>query len=1087
MPLSEHLQRCYILKYAMPRQHPTSNQLRVYSAGSGTGAFRSAVEKHILHCEACREQLSDSSLTQRLSSPVMSQEAISTKTTRKSHDRVESPEMEIPEVLANNPQYQVIKELGRGGMGIVYLVKHRLTDRQEAIKLLMPSLVAQPGIKSRFIREIQSAAQLNHPNICTTFTAFEEGGSLGLVMEYISGTDLAKAVRKRGPFSFKLGIGLALQMCEGLAHAASRGVIHRDIKPANIMLTNSPQGVRVKVLDFGLARVLSAEQGTNDLTVDGRVLGTPEFMSPEQALSPSSVDQRADIYSLGCTLYYMFSGYPPFRGESTFSVLNAHMTMEPTPLHLANREIPPEVSNLIASMLAKDPAKRPSTADEVGSQFKLLLKRGTTNLDASVSAAPTDMVQSRATEGPPELPFKRLAPAELHLRAIKQRKPQGENRAIKFLYLILPSLVFASLGLYFREPLQKQLQQLFANRENAIIVDNLPSDCEIWINDQRARFERPNAHSSASIAARPGTYKLSLRRDGKILREQSLTVEPGRDVRITVDAKWLDKAIAGNQPKDSGRSSSSTTSAPTPKPEQNASPSFGRSEYQPPPTPTVIANALTAAEAALRSRKADDALQSLAPLFDESGNSKVQDFQAEAWHVKHLKRLADLVLQFNETLSSSLRNRQPMERLHFGNEAHEIVSINSTSISFQSSDALTELDTSDLPVNVEQCILDLQLDHNSQQSAALKAVGIATNRNASDFDKLGLDFLLKISLGAQAMDESFCEFMRAFASTTSAAPSALQGSSHTLTRNFAGAQGTIDALYLLPPNVPFPKQSSLLASSNTRQGVGAGAPFWNIETGEIGSRPFIEGPIWAFESSSNGRILATLGSPAAPRLRVYGLPAIPPIYQLKEMDNSRCDIALSNDGRNLAGCNLDEVFLRWNLQGKSVTGTTVAKTPVGRNNVDVIAIRPKMDVVAVASKDGDIRVWYTSDGSEKWKSTGNMTQVRALEFSRRSDRLIAMRHDGTFELRELESPHVTRAFKGHSSTLSAVGFSAKGRYFATADCYNNIRIWDTDDLALRSDFSVYHPSRIVAVTTDFTGDNVAVAFEDATIELWRSK
>jgi len=171
-------------------------------------------------------------------------------------------------MLVDHPQYQVIRELGRGGMGIVYLVKHRLTDRKEAIKLLWPSLVERPGIRSRFIREIQSAAQLDHPNICTTFTAFEDGGSLGLVMEYITGSDLAKVISKRGPFSFKSGCGLAVQMCDGLAHAASRGVIHRDIKPANIMIANSPQGLRVKILDFGLARVLSTQQqDANDLTI----------------------------------------------------------------------------------------------------------------------------------------------------------------------------------------------------------------------------------------------------------------------------------------------------------------------------------------------------------------------------------------------------------------------------------------------------------------------------------------------------------------------------------------------------------------------------------------------------------------------------------------------------------------------------------------------------------------------------------------------------------------------------------------------------------------------------------------------------
>jgi tRNA A-37 threonylcarbamoyl transferase component Bud32 len=270
---------------------------------------------------------------------------------------------DCPTALREHVRYRILTKLGEGGMGAVYLAEHKLMHRQVALKVIRADLSAQPQLIQRFQREVQAAAQLSHPNIVIAYDAEQAGSCHFLVMEYVEGTDLARLVKERGPLSVRQACDCVRQAALGLQHAHEHQLIHRDLKPQNLMRTAEGQ---IKILDFGLARaVRSAWEDGGDCTASGVVLGTPDYMAPEQADDAGNMDIRADIYSLGCTLYHLLSGRVPFPGRSTMSKLTRHAQEQPTPLNELRPQLPAELVQVVARMMTKTPAARYQTPIEV--------------------------------------------------------------------------------------------------------------------------------------------------------------------------------------------------------------------------------------------------------------------------------------------------------------------------------------------------------------------------------------------------------------------------------------------------------------------------------------------------------------------------------------------------------------------------------------------------------------------------------------------------------------------------------------------------------------------------------------------------
>ncbi len=255
-------------------------------------------------------------------------------------------------------RYAIERELGQGGMAIVYLARDLKHDRLVALKVFKPELAAAMGAE-RFLREIQVTAKLSHPHILPLYDSGEAGGFLFYVMPFVQGETLADLMAREQQLPLDQAVRIAREVAEALAVAHSYGIVHRDIKPQNIMLSG---GLAV-VADFGIARAVS-EAGTTKLTETGMAVGTPVYMSPEQASASAHVDARSDIYSLGCVLYEMIVGQPPFTGPSAVAILARH-TMDPVPPpHTVRRSIPPALEDVLFCALEKSPADRYHTAED---------------------------------------------------------------------------------------------------------------------------------------------------------------------------------------------------------------------------------------------------------------------------------------------------------------------------------------------------------------------------------------------------------------------------------------------------------------------------------------------------------------------------------------------------------------------------------------------------------------------------------------------------------------------------------------------------------------------------------------------------
>jgi serine/threonine protein kinase len=270
---------------------------------------------------------------------------------------------DLPAELLNHPTFRVIRELGRGGMGVVYLAEHRVMKKRVAIKLIRASLLEKPGALARYQREIELASKLDHRNVVRAHHAEQLGKVHLLVMEYVEGKNMARVLRRHGKLPVAHACSYARQAALGLQHAHEEAhLVHRDIKPSNLMLTS--RGL-VKVLDFGLARQPRlVDRAVTVTDAGGRFIGSALYVSPEQAVDAGSADARSDVYSLGCTLYHFLAGRPPFQGESRQALLS-HLNEFALPLHEVRPDVHQELSALVARMMAKEPASRVQTAAEV--------------------------------------------------------------------------------------------------------------------------------------------------------------------------------------------------------------------------------------------------------------------------------------------------------------------------------------------------------------------------------------------------------------------------------------------------------------------------------------------------------------------------------------------------------------------------------------------------------------------------------------------------------------------------------------------------------------------------------------------------
>jgi serine/threonine protein kinase len=553
--------------------HPTDQVLQSYGLGKLDDVSSVSVSKHLEECDSCQRrvaELSSDDFVGRLQKAQAKRDESATSWSPSAPSSTEGtpgpvappPADTLPPELVDHLDYEIVRELGRGGMGVVYLAQNKLMGRPEVLKVVGRHLVERPGVGDRFLREIRSAAKLHHPNIVTAHSAIRLGESLVLAMEYVEGLDLAKMVKTKGPLPIAHACYFVHQAALGLQHAHERGMVHRDIKPANLILARDGKKAIVKVLDFGLAKVTSEGQTDSGLTREGQMLGTPDYIAPEQIRNAQSADIRADIYSLGCTFYYLLTGGPPFRGDHLWDVYQAHFSMEAGPLNLVRPEVPVELAAVVAKMMAKEPGRRFQTPKDVAQALTPFFKR--INASAQISSAEVSHVgQQTAQPARVEIPSVATQPATNVVPAVappvkkssqpdwaepkwesliefKETEPLTEPAprvvakpkvgkptwfwlaTVAGLLLLGFLVVWAVVVLVVRTP------------NGNLVLENVPEKAVVEVDGEKKVIVTPAAGKPIEIQLKPGTHSVVVKRDGVVLTGETLTIESGKDFKLDV-------------------------------------------------------------------------------------------------------------------------------------------------------------------------------------------------------------------------------------------------------------------------------------------------------------------------------------------------------------------------------------------------------------------------------------------------------------------------------------------------------------------------------------------------------------------------
>ena len=468
-------------------------------------------------------------------------------------------------------KYRIDARLNEGGMGTVYRGCHVLMDKTVAIKVLRPSLAADEKIVARFSREARAASRISHPNaLSVTDFGEDESGHVFLVMEFLSGRTLKQVIRDEGPLPLQRVVDITRQIVDALNAAHSQGVVHRDLKSDNIMLLDTTTADYAKVLDFGIAKINEPDGVTDtNLTAPNLVIGTPQYMSPEQCVQDSEIDARSDIYSLGVILYEMLVGHVPFSGDSPTMVMMKHL-QEPVPSVLDERsDLPPAVARVVARAMAKVRDNRYQNVAELIEDLVIaagmtIQRTAPVSVASTPSNEPDEVTMVRTREEPPPVSTSRRAPVTVPVGT--PMPPPQASSSFNPMKIIIPSavallVVFAAFWIFNRPA------PVSGSNTNQQQTGTLAAD--------------PNSQPVQPGASPTGKGEQGIPSGGTITPPANVSASPQATVEPSVDPlEDLSPAPANENTNSNTNSNRKTT--PLPEPTRSVVP-----DTPPPPAPTA--------------------------------------------------------------------------------------------------------------------------------------------------------------------------------------------------------------------------------------------------------------------------------------------------------------------------------------------------------------------------------------------------------------------------------------------------------------------------------------------------------------------
>ena len=433
--------------------------------------------------------------------------------------------------------YTILDKIGAGGMGQVFKAEHRRMHRLVAIKMLPPAVTKDLPAVARFQREVEAAAKLRHPNIVAADDADEANGVHFLVMEYVEGADLSDQVKKKGPFPIATAVNYILQAAKGLEFAHGEGVVHRDIKPANLLLDKKGT---IKILDMGLARIeASGDVGAQaELTGTGTIMGTVDYMAPEQGLSTKHADARADIYSLGCTLYFLLTGKATYDGETVAAKLVAHHTHPIPELRQLRDDVPEQVAAVFKKMVAKQIEDRYQSMTEVIAALEQC---------GSGSQASAGTQQSYGTN-PDTDPLTFLTETTVHTadKPKPAKKPAAAKARKDKQKLIFAAVGGAVLGLAILAAVIFKLR----TKDGTLVVEVSQPDASVQVFDADGQVEisQPGGSGPISISIDPGQHRLKVAKNGFQFFTKDFAIETGGTTTIKATLDPEQTTLGPSQP-----------------------------------------------------------------------------------------------------------------------------------------------------------------------------------------------------------------------------------------------------------------------------------------------------------------------------------------------------------------------------------------------------------------------------------------------------------------------------------------------------------------------------------------------------------